>query len=89
MSMERKTSYGMLREACSRSKAAEKLLGYLESSLSISPFSFEFFDVGDADSRTCYMAGLCDGLVAILDDDVFNDKITIMSTLMATFWDET
>lgn len=88
MAIEKLTSYGMLRKACDGNETAEKLLGYIETTLIHYPFSFEFFDVGDADSHTCYMAGLCEGLVAILDDDVFNDKITIMSTLMATFWAE-
>lgn len=89
MAMEKHTSYGMLRKACEeKGELAEKILGYIETELVHYPFSFGIFDFGEADSETCYMAGLCDGLVIVLNDDIFNDSITIMSTLMSTFWDE-
>lgn len=88
MAMETRTSYGMLRSLCDGRAAAERILSMLEDELTRRPFDFGFLEYGDADSSTCYMAGLCDALVATLDDNVFDDKVTIMGTLMHAFWGE-
>ena len=88
MAIEKLTSYGMLRKACDGNGTAEKLLGYIETTLVHYPFSFGIYDFGEADSETSYMLGLSDGLALVLNDDVFTDSMTIMSTLMATFWAE-